>query len=86
MTPLQIRMMLHYYCIAAPYAEDDPPHRSSPVVGAQRQDLIDLGLLESRAGCPSGFGCTERGVAYVEGLQAMPLPEKVWVIPVRTST
>lgn len=66
MTPLQIKMMLHYYAIAEPYGAQDPRHAESETVKEQRRILIEAGLLEPRPHTASLFGCTERGLAYVE--------------------
>lgn len=83
MTPLQIKMMLHHYAIAAPYAADDPAHANSPAVFKQRALLLDDGLIEPIAGAsPStSYGTTARGDAYVEALCAMPLPVCKWAQP-----
>jgi hypothetical protein len=81
MTPLQIRMMLHYYAISAPYAVDNPQHADSLAVREQRQRLINDELIEPDETSGSGFRATDRGDAYVEALCAMPLPIKKWVMP-----
>lgn len=81
MTPLQIRMMLHYYAIAEPYAADDPRHGHSAAVFEQRQSLVDASLIETDEHSGSGYKATDRGVAYVEALCALPLPIKKWVMP-----
>ncbi|MPZ19536.1 MAG: hypothetical protein GEV06_16690 [Luteitalea sp.] len=78
MTPLQIQMMLHYFAIAAPYAERDPAHAFSPAVVGQRGDLIRSGLLRVDDS-PSGYEVTARGRAYVEALKRVPLPGQQWV-------
>lgn len=80
MTPLQIKMILHYYTIHAPYAEDDPLHANSPAVMQQRNCLASDNLIEA-CNSPSGYRTTERGEAYVNALCAMPLPVSKWVMP-----
>lgn len=80
MTPLQIKMMLHYFCCAGPYAEKDQHHATSDAVLLQRTQLIAEGML-SPTRCQSGFHVTERGRVYVEALQAVPLPINKWVMP-----
>lgn len=81
MTPLHIRMMLHYYAIATPYAEHDPFHASSIAVAEYRGHLIQSGLIEEDLKSPSGYRSTARGRAYVEALCDMPLPIQKWVMP-----
>lgn len=78
MTPLQIRMMLHYYAIAK-YGERDHLHANSPAVFEQRGYLIRDGLIEADETSGSGYRATDRGVAYVELLCQMPLPIQKWV-------
>lgn len=79
MTPLQIKMMLHYYTSADPYAKDDPWHASSDAVSLQRTMLVRDGLLGNA--CGTDWVVTDRGRAYVEALCNMPLPVKKWVMP-----
>ena len=81
MTPLQIKMVLHYYAIAEPYALLDPAHAKSAAVCAQRALLCSDGLIEATAEAQSGYRITPRGEAYVDALCAMPLPVSKWVMP-----
>lgn len=81
MTPLQIKMVLHYYAIAEPYALLDPAHANSDAVCTQRALLCSDGLIEAIAGSPSGYRITPRGEAYVDAVCATPLPVSKWVIP-----
>lgn len=83
MTPLQIKMLLHYYSIAEPYAVNDPAHACSPAVSEQRSLLVRDGLIEYTAGAypPGCYKATPRGEAYIKALCAMPLPVCKWVQP-----
>jgi hypothetical protein len=81
MTPLQISMMLHYYAIAAPYAQNDPEHANSPAVFEQRGELMRDGLIKPDVESRSGWRATPRGTAYVDALCRMPLPICKWVTP-----
>jgi hypothetical protein len=81
MTPLQITMMLHYYAIAAPYAQHEPEHAISPAVRSQTQDLADAGLIEPSSTSGSGWRSTDKGKAYVEMLCDLPVPVCKWVQP-----
>jgi hypothetical protein len=81
MTPLQIKMMLHYYAIAAPYAEGDPLHANSDAVHEQRGRLVLDELLYCDPKAPAVYVVTERGRVYVEGLCLVPLPVKNWAMP-----
>lgn len=81
MTPLQIKMMLHYYAIAEPYSEFDSAHASSPAVVEQRAALVCAELLVPDEESPSLYQVTDRGRAYVEALQQVPMPIKKWVMP-----
>lgn len=81
MTPLQIKMMLHYYCSPTPYAKYEPHHAHSEAVFDQRANLMDEGLLVPVDSAMASYECTEKGKAYVSALCAMPLPIAKWVIP-----
>lgn len=76
LTVLQINMMLHYYAIAAPYAERHPEHARSHVMMMQRSALVSSNMLKADPESPSGFKPTDRGVAYVKRLTHTPLPEQ----------
>lgn len=81
MTNLQIMMMIHYYCFNEPYAKAEPQHASSLAVQSQRVELVEQNLLEANHNCEAGYVVTDRGRAYVDALQAMPLPVIKWIIP-----
>ncbi len=85
MTPLQIKMVLHYYAIAEPYGIREPQHAESPAVYQQRGALVALGLIEEDGDWPAGYRTTGRGNAYVEALCAMDLPIQKWVMPDRAA-
>ena len=78
MTPLQIRMAVHYWSSTAPYAEHDPDHAGSLAVRNQREGLVEAGLLKHEG---SGFRPTEALPVYIEALCRTPLPVLRWVIP-----
>lgn len=81
MTPLQIKMMLHYYAIAEPYAKDDPDHACSRAVFEQRGFLIRENMIVEDCAADSGYRVSPRGEAYIDALCKMPLPMSVWVMP-----
>lgn len=64
-TPLQVQMLLHYKCIAAPYAQYDRAHANSTAVAEQRDELIVWGYLMEETGSHSGYRCTLAGANYV---------------------
>jgi hypothetical protein len=84
MTPFEIDIMLHYYCHA-----DDHPHlrNEPPIWRGTMQAFLDQGLLvfvpeQARdTNYPQTYRLTERGKAYCEQLQAVPLPVQIWVSP-----
>lgn len=81
MTPLQITMMIHYYCRPTPYAEHEPEHANSVAVQRQRLCLVRDELLYEDPTSNAFYVITGRGRAYVEALEAMPLPIAKWVTP-----
>lgn len=79
MSPLQIEILLHYYCSPGDYRDGD---FSAPAV----RETIDnfRGVDEMLRGCESGsrtYRLTDRGLAYVDALMRLPLPRKVWAMP-----
>jgi hypothetical protein len=78
MTPLQITMLLHYHTIAEPYISTTIDLNWS---GVRQQHLWllknDLLCNDDTSSC--GYRVTERGLAYIEALQTVPLPVSKWV-------
>lgn len=79
MTPLQINMLLHFYGRAAPWTEWHSAQKEAfdYFVGEQLIEPNDKGGWNLDA----PFKLTERGVAYVRFLCALPLPVANWTIP-----
>ena len=82
MTPLEIKILLHYYTHADDYRKGD---FSAPAVSdAIKYFAYELHppLMKVKS-IPDGqyYGLTDRGRAYCEALEALPLPEIRWVIP-----
>lgn len=81
-TPLEIKMLLHYYAIAAPFKspywpsiKNDP---DPPAVVEQRQRLIDDGYIKSDESWPAFYRTTEKGNAIVALICNPPDPIEVW--------
>lgn len=77
MTPLQISLMFHIHHRPKPL---NPIRPGSPQEDAIRM-FIDEGLIDYDDTEPCGFRMTDRGSAYVNYLQEMPLPVIQWVMP-----
>ena len=75
MTPLHIRLLIHYHTM------NEKWQKPSPAASDYTVDLVKWGLIEERAESPSGYRATERGVEHVEGLCRLALP--LWVSPAR---
>ena len=73
MTPLHIRLLLHYYAIAEPWPE------SSGVATEYTADLVRDGLIELSPLSVSGYSATDRGRVHIDGILRLPLP--IWVSP-----
>lgn len=82
--PLFIMMMLHYYALPGPYAENEPRHQASTACQKFHEQMVREQLLR-RLDEPDNYGCgyeiTQKGRAYVDALCVMPLPVAKWVIP-----
>lgn len=80
MTPLQIKMMLHYYTSTEPYSARDLIHANSQSVYEQRDELIKWELLTYKFN--SAYEVTEKGKFYIEYLLSVPVPSIKYVIEV----
>lgn len=75
MTPLEIGIMLHYYCRADDYNDGD---FSAPAVTEALDLFVEKELLKHNT-IEVAFEITEGGRMYVESLMKVPIPKKVWV-------
>lgn len=86
MSPYGIKILLHYYAIPE---EHEDAQRTPPIWTSTIDDFLLEGLLRpSRPDeidpsryATATFQITERGRAYCDALQRVPLPVQVWVIP-----
>lgn len=74
MTPLQIKMMLHFHCSSAPY-----PDWCGPASEAMEWFRAE-GLVQEPVNLDH-VKLTARGEAYVRFLTTLPLPTATWHIP-----
>lgn len=88
MTPLEISILLHYRCTVTDFRDGD---FSAPAVreAIDRLHKVDDLLMLTPQGMRATHGAyviTERGRAFVEALERMPLPIQVWVMPTNPMT
>lgn len=81
MVPLQIEVLLHYYAHAGEHRlfSEEPPISLSI-----RKWLIDnelLRKLDTPLEHGASYQLTRRGLALVEHIMNLPLPEKRWIMP-----
>lgn len=77
MTPFEIDILMHYLTRANDYRDGD---FSAPILPATMQSFVDQGLMtEEPEDSSRRFNLTERGIAYCESLQCVPLPVQRWV-------
>jgi hypothetical protein len=78
MTPIEIKILLHYYTMPGDYTgvgEGSVSHEQA------LDRFLQLGLLERSNEPGQQYTATEGVKVYVEALMAVPLPERKWVIP-----
>lgn len=80
MTPLHLKLLLHYYSIAEPYSMRDHAHAIAPATLEYTADLVSHGLIEVNDSAASGYQCTDRGKVFIDALLATPLPVQKWVM------
>lgn len=87
MSPFEIGVILHYHCRVGDHeiVTRPPPIGPSTLDWFLKEELLrPTRDDEQHIDHPAVFSITPRGRAYVEALQALPLPVQVWVIPERT--
>jgi hypothetical protein len=78
MTPFEIDVLLHYYTRPT---DHEVLQRNPPIWTETRTRFVADGLLEVSSNRCTAFKITDRGRAYVEALQRVPLPIQKWVQP-----
>lgn len=81
MSPLEIEILLHYYCIGGEYRDGD---HSAPAVRDALDSFVEVdGLLTriTESDLTIRHEITARGRAHVEALKSLPLPIQIWVTP-----
>ena len=73
MTPYEIRILLDYATIGDGYQG-----RGEPILQSTLEQFEQCGLLRA-TGSTNRYDISPRGLAYVESLQRVPLPEQVWI-------
>jgi len=77
MTPLEIDILMHYLTRANDYRDGDFSAQLLPLTMA---GFVQQGLMTGEPEDSSRrFNLTERGIAYCESLQRVPLPVQRWV-------
>ena len=78
MTPLQIKILLHYYTCVDGYGRADDNRKEPAVIEAISQFMRNGMLKPSPEGL---YTVTDRGKAYIDALRSMPLPVCEWRVP-----
>lgn len=77
MSPMMIRVMLHFYAMREPYSGPDSAKAANQAIA----ELCSYGLLKESPDTINDYVATDKGRVYVEALIAVPLPVQTWVIP-----
>lgn len=75
MTVYEMGILMHYYAQVG-----DPEAIHAPIGPDTCKRLMCADLLIQREGGPPYYRITQRGNAYVEALQRVPLPTQRWVV------
>ncbi len=78
MTPLEIGILIHYYTNSGDYHDGD---FHAPAVRDAIDRFYKCGLLKRRDAMVDSYEGTKGLKMYVEALEAVPLPELLWVMP-----
>lgn len=81
MTPLHLKILLHYFCSTATvYGSHNHAHATSQSTLDYTAELNTMGLIEP-SDTPSGWKTTDRGDVFCRAVLATPLPVQKWVMP-----
>ena len=81
LTPLQITMLIHAYCIREPYGRHHEKHRTSPAVREGWRKLAALGLIRPVDEVWE-YEATPKGIFLVQHYCETPIPIESYSIPV----
>jgi hypothetical protein len=91
MSPLKIKMLLHYYAHVMDYRDEvDTAHACSPAVSEAIRDFLHSDLIveknsgwagQDRKSREAQYRVTDKGMAMVEHLCAVQIPICKWVQP-----
>lgn len=82
MTPYEIDVLLWYHCRALdhPDMERNPPVWRPTITGFMEERLVRrVEVSEQNPTYPRCYSLTDRGRAYAESLQRVPLPVAAWI-------
>lgn len=75
MTPYEIGVLLWYYARVEDHPDFD---RKPPIWEPTIQSFFFSGLVSIKGSPDVMFALTDKGMAYVDALQQVPLPVAVW--------
>jgi hypothetical protein len=77
MSPYALDVILWYYC----RCEDHPDYTRQPPVWSDVIDMFIQNNMLTGGSDEMTYQITDRGKAFCEALQRVPLPVQIWVIP-----
>lgn len=79
MSPLQLQILLHYYCCANDFQDGD---MRATAIHEAVDWFMSEGLLEvAPKQMEASYLLTDRGAVFVDALKLTPLPIQKWVMP-----
>lgn len=83
MTPLHVKILLHYYATSSRvYAADNRAHATASATVEYKSELCQWGLIEpTDMASEADYKITERGTVLVKAICNTPLPVQKWVMP-----
>lgn len=80
MTPLEIEILMHYYCCTDDYRNGD---FAAPAVREAMENFVGTGLLREAWDVRHSvrYKATDACRVFVEALCSVPAPVQKWVIP-----
>lgn len=87
-TPLEIKILIHYYTTHTKYSHENPRHADSDAVIHAKEEFTQMGLLLPRTTSPADGPDAADYIAnpeaiglYMKAICAVPLPQLIWTLP-----
>jgi hypothetical protein len=86
-SPIKLKVLLHYYCCPGPFCKSNPesPASTDAIDFWVNRDMLEEDFDRTLEEDPDlDYAITEKGKVYVEAVLNTPFPIKTWIVPTIT--